>query len=596
VGKLTWRETGGNWEPDHTLMSDEQLARCVRAYELPDALMPAIPTRNVSNGEYFPKLQTKLQKQVEVRISELVDAASKKLGVGRHEFQAGSGGIAAGLVAMNEVYGRSFNIEPSAMLDPDEFASTGIPSDVFILDDQLHFVRGTFPGSQKLRASTQGPTAQSSGFATNPFNPENLPDESGQTWQPANPALAGLPITDDNFHLVQFIKDVFLDSQISVGLISNVTAYIDVQPGRLGDEVPVTNVDLARDHEILTAAQTAAGRDFINELAGSRRALCHGLLYTGVGNLDYIQYQIENHKPDSWKGYTITNAAKVDTDPHSLMRPWRQDDEAVAYPTYELISRAYARLKHKSPGLNNICVHKGLVPLETPDEPEYGHPGDLPKACRDWPHLNFITYHSCVKDQIFDYPAFQTIRAAEAGVAGSLRDGVPDIPWATLFAQSTAGFTNSYAELGTTFASSVVTFPTVTAHLLGQLLKYKGEDQIVFGTDSVWHGSPQWQFEAFWRFQIPDEMREKWNYPELSETAKRKILGLTSARLYGLRPDPRRYKAVPKDYEARMTPELRELMEIGPAPTDNLSKIQAEYKTTGSGRSNVRYGWVRAFS
>ena len=80
----------------------------------------------------------------------------------------------------------------------------------------------------------------------------------------------------------------------------------------------------------------------------------------------------------------------------------------------------------------------------------------------------------------------------------------------------------------------MVTFPTVTAHILGQLLMFKGSKHIDFGSDSLWYGSPQWQIEAMWRFQIPDQIRERWGYPELDEQAKRNILGLNSAKLYGL--------------------------------------------------------------
>ncbi len=53
-----------------------------------------------------------------------------------------------------------------------------------------------------------------------------------------------------------------------------------------------------------------------------------------------------------------------------------------------------------------------------------------------------------------------------------------------------------------------------------------GEERIVFGSDAVWYGSPQWQIEAFWRFEIPDELREVYGYPKLTKGAKRKILGL----------------------------------------------------------------------
>jgi predicted TIM-barrel fold metal-dependent hydrolase len=588
MSALTWRETGVEWQPDHTWMTEAQLAKCERAFNLPDDAGLPIPTRNVSNGEYLPKPQAQHQKRVDRRLRELIESSAKKLGISRAKFAASNRGIAAGLVAMNEVHGNFFNVRPSAMLDADEFEATGVPRDVFVVDDQLHFVRGKFTHLQPFRAASQGPT---SGYAVNPFNEDRFLDEQGRDWNPWDPSLVGLPLGNDTFHLVQFIKDVYLDSQVTVGLISNVTGYIALQAGDQPDPHP--NVELARGGELLTAAQTAAARNFINEIAGSRRTLCHGLLYTGIGNLDYIRYQIENHRPDSWKGYTATDAAKIDLDPHSLMRPWRQDDEVVAYPTYQVIADAYAKLKTELPGLNNICVHKGLVPRDTPDLPEQGHPSDLPRACRDWPQLNFVTYHACIKDGVFDYDALQAVRAAEAGEPGAVRDGVPDIAWTTLYAQLTAPYLNSYAEVGTTFGGSVVNFPSVTAHILGQLLKYKGEDQIVFGTDSIWHGSPQWQLEAFWRFQIPDEIRERWDYPELTETAKRKIIGLTSARLYGLSLNARRYKPVPKDYVARMTPEFRELLEID-QPADKLAKMRSSYQAMGEvDRRTMRFGWVR---
>src|SRR2546426_7757992 len=36
-----------------------------------------------------------------------------------------------------------------------------------------------------------------------------------------------------------------------------------------------------------------------------------------------------------------------------------------------------------------------------------------------------------------------------------------------------------------------------------------------FGSDSIWYGSPQWQIEALWRFQIPDDMRSEEHTSEL---------------------------------------------------------------------------------
>ncbi|PYI89789.1 MAG: hypothetical protein DME26_00250 [Verrucomicrobia bacterium] len=352
--------------------------------------------------------------------------------------------------------------------------------------------------------------------------------------------IVGLPIDRGYAHITQFIKDVYLDSQVTIGLLSNVTAS-SVQIEGEKPRAP-RNAQEAQGGEVLTAAQTAAARNFVNEISGSTRMLCHGLLYVGKGNLEWIQEQTDKNEPDSWKGYNISNAAKVDTDPNSLMRQWRHDDEEVAYPTFEVIQKNYEKLKSRKPGFNNICVHKGLAP--GPPDPRRGHPGDLPKAARDWPKLNFITYHACIQ------PSFFMADMLEEVTAGKLREGVPNISWTTEYAQLVRDRPNCYAEIGTTWASSVVTFPTIAAHILGQLMKFMGEDRIVFGSDSVWYGSPQWQIEALWRFQIPEEMRKKYGYPELTERAKRKILGLTSAKLYGIRAlDTGSYKPVPKDYD-----------------------------------------------
>lgn len=600
-----WQETGATWQEDHTLLSDEQLAKCGRAYEMEEA--SPIPTQLISNGEYMPIPQSQAQKHVAAEFDALAKKASKKLGVSRRQFIGTSGGTAAAFMAMNNVFGNFFKVDEAEMFEPGAAAANGLPKDVMVVDDQLHMVRGTSGGAPSLRAIAQGPTAP--GFTSNPFNPGGLLDERGSPWTPWNPALIGLPIDHDFAQIVKFIKQVFLDSQVTVGLLSNVTAFVSGLSGNVPG-TPALDVNDARTGEVLTARQTAAARDFINEIAGSRRAMAHGLLYVGKGNLDYIQYQIDNHHPDAWKGYCISHAAKVDS---GLMRQWRQDDENVAYPTYELIAKSLAGQRQAGHGgFHNICVHKGLA-HGLPAVPENGYPSDLPKACRDWPQLNFITYHSCIQDTFFDYFAWQAIRAAEAGAPGSTLHGVPKIDWVTQFATLTAPFKNSFAEIGTTFASSVVTFPTVTAHILGQLMKFKGHEQILFGSDSVWYGAPQWQLEALWRFQIPEAIREKWDYPELTEEAKRHILGLNAARIYELpvgtvrtnhdeigfggTEDEGKYRPVPTDFESRIPADLKVLLEFPPNPQnllpDNFSKMKDRYLAMGVEPTRTRYGWVR---
>lgn len=581
------------YREDDSWFSKEQLEKLTPADNgAGDARLP-IPTQMVSNGEYLPHPQTEKQKRVEARINELADEASKQLNMSRRRFLASAGGIAASFLAMNEVFGRFFEVRPIDMLVPEAFAESGAPPNLFVFDTQLHTVRSSRDLDDfALRKIAQG--------VSNPFNPGNLPDELGVN-TPWNAALEGLPNVSENYYLVQFVKDVYLDSQVTVGLMSNNTsaALPDVGGGRR----PPKNVLESEAGELLTAPQTAACRDWINQIAGSTRLLAHGQMFPGIPgtypdasiptNLEYMQWQIENLKPDSWKGYTSADSAKYDLNLDSLMRQWVLDDETVAYPMYDLIVRNSHMLK-THPGFFNICIHKGLstnAPNDPSSEP-LGFPTDIPRAARDWPQLNFIIYHSCIR------PGFWMLDAFEDVKSGRLRDGVPDILWTTQFAVESAPYKNVYAELGTTFASCVVTFPTVCAHILGQLLKFFGEERIVFGSDSVWYGSPQWQIEAFWRFEIPEDMRRKYGYPKLTKAAKRKILGLNSARLYKIpaaaEASPHgRYTPVPADYESRIPDSLKTLMEFPGFTADNMTVMRKIYAEAGGTPSNTRYGWLR---
>jgi len=104
-----------------TWLDETQLAACVRADES-GTLQSPIPTRMISNGEYMPAPQTKKQKQVEMRIHELSETASRKLGMGRRRFLTSTGGMAAAFLGMNEVFGRFFNVNPIEMFEPEAYA------------------------------------------------------------------------------------------------------------------------------------------------------------------------------------------------------------------------------------------------------------------------------------------------------------------------------------------------------------------------------------------------------------------------------------------------------------------------------------------
>jgi hypothetical protein len=98
---------------------------------------------------------------------------------------------------------------------------------------------------------------------------------------------------------------------------------------------------------------------------------------------------------------------------------------------------------------------------------------------------------------------------------------------------------NVWAELGSTWRG-VMSDPTQAAHVIGKLLKYVGEDRVIWGTDCIWYGSPQPQIAAFRAFQIDEALAQEHGYPMLTPEVKAKIFGLNAANLYGIDADARR--------------------------------------------------------
>ena len=102
-----------------------------------------------------------------------------------------------------------------------------------------------------------------------------------------------------------------------------------------------------------------------------------------------------------------------------------------------------------------------------------------------------------------------------------------------------------------------------------------GDDHVVWGTDSVWYGSPQWQIEAMRRIEIPEDMQKAHGFAALGAgdgAVKSRIFSQTSLALYGME------DAAGPDAAWR---------------TDALSAIKAKYVAAGREPSNEFHGFIR---
>ena len=126
---------------------------------------------------------------------------------------------------------------------------------------------------------------------------------------------------------------------------------------------------------------------------------------------------------------------------------------------------------------------------------------------------------------------------------------------------------------------SAVAHPKFSAALVGTLVKGFGADHVLWGTDSVWYGSPQWQIEAMRRLEIPEDMQKKYGFPALGDAnsaTKQMIFGSNAARLYRLKLKAAENTPMPAYSE------------------DRLAKLKGEYELAAREPTNLRYGYVRA--
>ncbi len=98
-----------------------------------------------------------------------------------------------------------------------------------------------------------------------------------------------------------------------------------------------------------------------------------------------------------------------------------------------------------------------------------------------------------------------------------------------------------------------------------------GVDHVVWGTDAVWTGAPQWQIEALRRLEIPEEMRRKYGFADLGAAdglVKKAIFGENSAKMY-------KYDVKKAAWKS-----------------DRFAALKSDYEKNGPNPSHLRYGFV----
>jgi len=492
------------------LLSDQELASLLPAET--HTFPGPIPTQCVSSDEFMPVPQTPQQRRVETRLKELGSTLAHRHGATRRQFFRTASGMAAAFLAMNEVYGALYDVTRAEAQTPEMAKERAAAlAKQFVMDCHTHFLRDDTRIMGFVRAR------ESVGKAG---------------W---NPALAGKPQTIEDLKFANYYKEIFLDSDTKVALISGAPS------------------EVLQDW-FLTNEMKAEARARVNKDAGSRRLLSHAIFTPGYpGWMEQVDHAIKELKPDSFKGYTIGDNTNKKLSTH----PWRMDDEKLVYPFYETLLKA---------GYDKVCVHKGLFPPSV--EQQFPHLlahsdiRDVGKAAKDWPKLTFVIYHG----------GYRFAGGGKVEDAWAQFEKTGRIDWVTDLAEvpSKFGVSNVYADVGQLFAQSTIADPRVSAAMMGQLVRGLGADHVVWGTDAIWTGSPQWQIEALRRLEIPEDMQKKYGFTPLGAAdgpVKSAILGETNARLY--------------KYERRAALAI-----------DRIAMLKAEYEAAGAARSNLRYGYV----
>jgi len=442
-----------------------------------DTTLP-IKIDSTSNGEFAPMPVSRAVRFANRLAAERITANARRAGMSRRRFLAGLCGAATTLLSFNEA-----------------FAGRRRPGGTFALPPEAAFEPAA--AARVLEGKDFIFDIQ-----THLIDPDGAWRKKGQPFMTGMldkiRSIVQLPPKECGeadkvrcYDAEHMIKEVFLDSDTDMAVLSFVPS--------LPDENPVSLREADRVRKLVAA------------LGKGRRLLLHALTIPNAQPLS-LQFErmgqaLKTYGISAWKVYPQWGPERVG---------WWLDDPRVGIPFIEEARRL---------GVKAICMHKGLI-FEG-HEPRYGACDDVGRAAKLYPDVTFIVYHSGFDLRRKEGP--YDPRRADMGVDSLVK---------SLLDNGIGPNSNVYAELGSTWRM-VMGDPDQAAHTLGKLLKYVGPKRVVWGTDSIWYGSPQDQILAFRAFQISREYQERFGYPALTPELKAAIFGLNAAPVYGVDPSVR---------------------------------------------------------
>ncbi|MEZ5181410.1 MAG: amidohydrolase family protein [Acidimicrobiales bacterium] len=435
---------------------------------------PGLPIKwhPVSNGEFLPPPPTRLVREATRRSLAALDENARRTGVDRRQFLLTACGSATMLAVL-------------AACSKDEAKRNGErPGGTFDIPDEATTEPAAAEeaiGGDELIFDVQTHLLE---------YPEGSPPSALPGFSQSD---CGLDDPVDCYRRPTFLDLMFLESDTSAIVLSAIPFPGDLLSPEVMAETIRIGEELCGDGRVFMQAQT-------NPSAAA-----------SVDALRDSMAQIAQDFPiTAWKAYC-----------HAGGPGWFLDDHDPSAPQVGEAFLAQA----EALGIPRVAIHKGFTAIggTAPDAGTYSDPVDIGPAAAAHPDLDIIVYHSG-----FD------VGPTEGPYAEANGFGVDRLITSMRSSDIGPG-ANVYAELGSTWRF-VMSDPTAAAHVLGKLLVHVGPDNILWGTDSIWYGSPQDQIESFRAFQISEELQERHGYPALTDGIKRKVLGLNAARLHGLDP------------------------------------------------------------